>query len=70
MKTELIKRTFEAGKYPRGSQQRADLNLKAETSEYMPSYKYILRTFHPETDTHTAYVSDRNFRTKTEALNQ
>lgn len=42
MKT--VKRTFEAKKYAKGSPERAALNTDPLTSEYMPSYKYILRT--------------------------
>lgn len=38
---KIIKRTFEALKYPEGSKEREELNLSAKTSAYMPSYKYI-----------------------------
>lgn len=34
------KRTFEAAKHPKGSDERARLNLSSVTSEYMTSYKY------------------------------
>lgn len=67
MKTEIIKRTFEAKKYPKGSEERKSLNLKAETSEYMTSQKYLLRQYYEETYSHTAYTSDMSFRTKREA---
>ena len=38
----IIKRTFEANKHPKGSQERIKLNEEIVTSEYQPSYKYIL----------------------------
>ncbi len=41
---KLIKRTFEAKKYPKGSIQRKKLNMNARTSEYMPSEKYRIIT--------------------------
>jgi hypothetical protein len=37
-----VRRTFEALNHPKGSTQRAALNLSALTSEYMPSYRYML----------------------------
>ena len=37
-----MKRTFEAARHPKGSAERARLNLSSLTSEYMPSYKYVL----------------------------
>lgn len=36
----IYKRTFEAKKYPKGSEERIKLNESAITSEYMTSYKY------------------------------
>lgn len=39
---QVIKRTFEAKKYPKGSPERARLNLHTETSEYYPSRKYCV----------------------------
>lgn len=42
MKWKIKKRTFEAKKYPKGSEQRKELNRNAETSEYMPSEKFIV----------------------------
>lgn len=38
----IIKRTFEALKHPKGSQERIKLNEELITSEYQPDYKYIL----------------------------
>ncbi len=35
------RRTFEAKKHPKGSPERAKLNLSSLTSEYMPSYRYV-----------------------------
>lgn len=37
---KIHKRTFEARKHPKGSEERKRLNDSAITSEYMPSYKY------------------------------
>lgn len=39
----IVKRTFEAAKHPAGSPERAKLNLDGATSEFFPSYKYIVR---------------------------
>lgn len=39
---KIIKRTFKANKYPKGSQERIKLNEEILTSEYQPDYKYIL----------------------------
>jgi hypothetical protein len=53
-KLDIIRRTFEAAKHPPGSEERAQLNRDARTSEYMPSYRYL--------------TSDgRSWRTKKEA---
>jgi len=67
IKMQLEKRTFEALKYDKESEERKELNKKTETSEYMSSQKFIVRTYHPETKTHLNYVNSRNFRTKKEA---
>lgn len=40
---QILRRTFEANRYPKGSQERARLNEDALTSEYYPSHKYLLR---------------------------
>lgn len=39
----VARRTFEAGKFPPGSPERDRLNLDNLTSEYMTSYRYVLR---------------------------
>jgi hypothetical protein len=52
---DVIRRTFEAAKHPKGSEERARLNRDAITSEYMPGYKY--RT-----------SDGRSWRTKRQAL--
>jgi hypothetical protein len=39
---KVVRRSFEALNFPKGSPERERLNLKAETSEYMPSYRYML----------------------------
>ena len=38
----IYNRTFEALKYPKGSNERIKLNGSSITSEYMKSYKYTL----------------------------
>ena len=68
MKTEIRKRKFDALNYPYGSEERAKMNEDVLTSEYMPSYKYVLFAYHAETDTQCEYVSKYNFRTKKEAV--
>lgn len=40
----IVRRTFEAKRHPAGSAERARLNLEPETSEYMTSYRYVVRT--------------------------
>ena len=60
---EIFRRTFEAKKHPKGSKERISLNFNARTSEYMPSYKYLL----------IGHRFERAFRTKreaTEVMNQ
>jgi len=54
---DIKRRTFEAKKHAKGSEERKKLNLNAETSEYMPSYKYLLVDGN----------FNRSFRTKKEA---
>lgn len=39
---KIHRRTFEAKKHPKGSEERKKLNMSAITSEYMTSYKYAL----------------------------
>jgi hypothetical protein len=36
----VLRRTFEAAKFPKGSTERARLNRDTLTSEYMTSYRY------------------------------
>ncbi len=38
----IVRRTFEATKFPKGSPQRAKLNENTMTSEYMTSYKWSI----------------------------
>lgn len=38
----ITKRTFEALKYPKGSQKRIELNENIITSEYQQDYRYVL----------------------------
>ncbi len=54
---QVFKRTFEALQFAKGSAERSHLNEDALTSEYMPSYKYLVKTS----------ISTRAFKTKTEA---
>jgi hypothetical protein len=42
---EILRRTFEAAKHPKGSAERQRLNWDAITSEYMTSHRYAIR--HP-----------------------
>ena len=42
MKFTVARRTFAAKQHRLGSIERARLNLSALTSEYMPSYKFVL----------------------------
>jgi len=56
---KLFKRTFEALKHAKGTAQRDALNCDAKTSEYMPSYKWIVE----DKDGLT-----RDFRTKQDAV--
>lgn len=60
----VLRRTFEAAKYPKGSEERSKLNLDSYTSEYYTSMKYELRW---ETDNYP-YPHKRQFRTKKEAI--
>ncbi len=65
-----LRRTFEAGKYPKGSSERAALNRDALTSEYYTSKPWLVRepfvmsdgSPHP-TQPHISH----DFRTKAEA---
>ena len=54
----VTRRTFEAEKYPKGSQERDLLNMSAITSEYQHSHKYAAEG--------GCYLL--TFRTKREAL--
>lgn len=54
---EITKRTFEAAKHPKGSEERKNLNLSIVTSEYMTSYKYAV----------IGSGFSRSFRSKAEA---
>ena len=56
---EIHKRTFEALKHPKGSDERIKLNMDSRTSEYMPSYKYTIE----------GKNFSRAFNTKKEAVN-
>lgn len=38
----ILRRTFAARSHPPGSAERTRLNSDARTSEYMPSYRYML----------------------------
>lgn len=63
----VIRRTFEAAKHPKGSEERARLNEDARTSEYMTSYRYMTVEDRPETATTIAYTDRRSWRTKRDA---
>ena len=62
---EIVRRTFEALKYPKGLVERARLNLESRTSEYMPSYRYavlnalgVYQTFRTKSD--AAVFAEKN----------
>lgn len=57
MKT-VHRRTFEALKHPKGSPERERLNCDELTSEYMPSYRYVVMD---------DGIREASFRTKKEA---
>jgi hypothetical protein len=40
---KVVRRTFEAKRFPKGSKERARLNADSLTSEYLPTYQYVLR---------------------------
>ena len=42
VKWEIVKRTFEANKFPKGSTARKKLNKNPITSQYSPSDKFIV----------------------------
>jgi len=42
MSYTVTRRTFEAKQHPKDSDERRRLNCNPITSEYMPSYKYVL----------------------------
>lgn len=66
MKTEIIKRTFEAEKHPKGSPERAKLNENQITSEYMHGTKYIAFIHLDENEHNGSVTHNRGFATKTE----
>jgi hypothetical protein len=41
-KYQVIRRTFEAAKHPKGSPERVKLNESVVTSEYMTTHKYAI----------------------------
>jgi hypothetical protein len=58
---KVVRRTFEAAKFPKGSPERDALNGDWLTSEYMPSHKYGLLE---DDGTKTPFT----YRTKAEAI--
>ena len=67
---EILRRTFDAAKFPKGSPERAKLNGDVLTSEYMTSYRYMARwPFYMSNGTRNPVqpFGDRAFRTKAEA---
>jgi hypothetical protein len=68
--SQLIKRTFAAAKYPKGSEERTLLNGDAATSEYLPSYRYLVRKpfiMRDGTQNPVQKYIEQTFRTKAEA---
>ena len=41
---EILRRTFEAAKHPKGSEERRRLNCDPITSEYLRSHRYAIRS--------------------------
>ncbi len=69
-KAELLRRTFAAKNHPAGSPERAELNKDVLTSEYMPSYKFLVRrpfTMSDGTPHPTQKHIDETFPTKAAA---
>lgn len=68
IKPQVLKRTFEALKHPKGSTERAKFNDDALTSEYYTSHKYLsLRPFymsdgslHPQTYIKTTHKNKQD----------
>jgi len=58
----VFKRSFHAKDFPKGSRERAKLNLTPITSEYMSSYKWTVRSI----DASRRFVY-KSFRTEEEA---
>ena len=58
----IIRRTFKALDYPKGTKERIELNKDIKTSEYLPSYKYMAIV------EKGAEVFESSFVTKKEAL--
>lgn len=67
MENGVYKRTFEAAKHPKGSAERAELNLSGFTSEYSPSYKYRALYNVPKNDVCTGLANTRDFLRKSDA---
>lgn len=64
-------RRFTAKKFPKGSEERKKLNKDSQTSEYLPSYKYYIHGFNPETHGKKQWFSDSavNLKETQEKLN-
>ena len=67
MRTEIIKRTFEAAQYPKGSEERKKLNEKVQTSEYFTSKKWVAIAYYRETVKTLAHEFKQTFINKKEA---
>ena len=63
---KILKRTFEASNYPKGSDERIRLNKSNITSEYMISEKYLL-FYHMLKFDGSKFEVNFGFRTKKEA---
>lgn len=71
MKYEILKRTFKALNYPRGSIERKNLNTDVLTSEYYTTNKWLLRVpfiMSDDTPHPTQKYLDYDFKTKKEAM--
>ena len=66
-KFEVLKRTFYAKQFPKGSKDRELLNCHTLTSEYSPSKKYVFYIHKEETERSLAHSLSYTYATKQEA---
>lgn len=61
IKVEVLKRSFEAAKFPIGSPERKKLNENSLTSEYMTSKKILALVHIPETEKYNPITLSNTF---------